>query len=168
MRKLVLTICFFQILLGCATTKSRSSGAAQKGVPCFCGVIKSGQSNKTYCAIWPKKLRNDRPTKAFASRPSKDCSTDACEKMDSEVEACSRFTTYQMPEVVPLPEPCFCDFVPITGSPLGDEACAIWRPGDKDLLEYHFLDRCELDDCKKPPFAYAKSHCQNKFVPYYK
>jgi hypothetical protein len=164
----LLMFCLIQLLWACQTTGSRGKDTPQKGVPCFCGLIKSGQSDKTYCAIWPKKLRSDRPTKAFASEPATDCDTSACEKLDEKVDSCSRFTEYKMPEVTALPEPCFCDFVPITGSPLGDEACAIWRPGDKDLLEYHFVERCEIDDCRKPPFAYSKSHCQNKFAPYYK
>lgn len=173
---------FYLILIlfslgGCAAFSNKEkkntilSKIKKRKSTCYYGLIAQPESTKRLCAIWRKKWNSDQRQPVLAYNTKEDCSLTECEKsFDLKKYGCTSLQEWK--DITPAKEsdintPCYCDFIPIDNDKRGDEACAIWKPGEKFVKEYHFLTYCTFETCKNNPFIYSKGYCNNQFQKFF-
>lgn len=137
---------------------------------CYCGLITitAAQPQKT-CALWYKDWNKRIPQMVLASSSNSTCTVQQCQKDFAKAKTCKSVEPWM--ETVTTPAvadaPCYCDWVPLPNDPRGSSACAIWKPGDQFLLEYHFTQRCDFLTCQSSPFRTSKALCPKGFRTFY-
>lgn len=161
MRSLIYMLMITLTVSGCWTTRS----AVEPG-PCYCGVIKPDAEKEAVCAIWTMHWNSTERQEVLDWQDAKNCSLKDCQESFSE-KSCTDYQAWLEPPPPPPAndEPCFCDFVRVDHVQ-GEIACAIWKQGDKNLREYHFLTECNASVCESK-FHEANYYCKNKFQSYY-
>lgn len=134
---------------------------------CLCGTITAPTGTKT-CALWYKHWDKKRPQPVLTTANKGKCTVDACKKFPN-ASLCNAFEAHVETPLTKMPAdmPCFCDWVPMPNDRRGASACAIWKPGDLFLIEYHFTERCDFLTCKAAPFQYSKTFCTKGFRSFY-
>jgi hypothetical protein len=167
MRFFAITVLLTLGIASCVTSDDASSKASKKDVACYCGTIKPSREANPVCAVWAKGWKKKQPQYAIATSDKEKCGLEQCKSLGGDENPCTSYEEYPRPPARNVSAPCYCDIVPIYGNPLGESACAIWRAGDQELLEYHFVADCEIETCQMSPFVYSESYCNNQFQKYY-
>lgn len=137
---------------------------------CFCGLItiNAAQPQKS-CALWYKDWNKRIPQMVLASSNNPNCTVQQCQKDFANAKSCKSIDawTETVTPAATANAPCYCDWVPLPNDPRGSSACAIWKPGDQFLLEYHFTQRCDFLTCQSSPFRTSKALCPKGFRTFY-
>lgn len=161
MRFLFYILAFALTATGCWTTRS----AVEPG-PCYCGVLKPDPNKPEVCAVWNMNWTSAERQEVLDWKETTNCSLKDCQENFSQ-KSCTDYQAWLEPPAPPpvSEDPCFCDLVRVNHA-RGEIACAIWKQGDKNLREYHFLAECDVNACKSK-FSEAEFYCKNNFVPFY-
>ena len=151
---------FFSIVLAsaCQTTKTNKNKLS-----CYCGVLES-LDNEVHCGLW-KKEKGYKQQTPLTFTQTRDCTPKKCMELAKQYGKCRSLTFWKATPFKSddIASRCYCDTVKIENK----KYCAIWKPGDHFLREYHLIKNCTAEVCKSDIFRFSKSYCSAGFQTYY-